>query len=192
MATRQHQILDAAVDLLGEQGVRAVTHRAVDAAAGLPVGATSNLFRTREALFDGIVDRIVERENAGWDALVAADPPGSAAELARALGQEVRRQTGTARTLTLARYAMLTEAARRPALRPRLLAGGGRVNAWATAWLRLAGSTDPARDVDVVGNFVTGLVLHELAIPDPAFDPEPRIAAVLETLIPAGSSHGHR
>ena len=58
MATRQQQILDAAVDLLGEQGVRAVTHRAVDAAAGLPAGATSNLFRTREALFDGIVDRI--------------------------------------------------------------------------------------------------------------------------------------
>ena len=50
-AYQRASTVDEAVDLLGEQGVRAVTHRAVDAAAGLPVGATSNLFRTREALF---------------------------------------------------------------------------------------------------------------------------------------------
>jgi DNA-binding transcriptional regulator YbjK len=190
MPTRRDQLLDAAVELLGDQGVRAVTHRAVDAAAGVPAGSASNLFRTRDALFDGIVDRIVEREHADWERLAAQDPPTSPAELARALARYVRAQTTTHRSLTLARYAMLVVAARRPELRPRLLAGGARVNAWAAAWLRLVGSTDLDRDLPLLGNVVVGLVLGELAIPDPAFDPEPRLTALLETLVPTGSSHG--
>jgi DNA-binding transcriptional regulator YbjK len=188
MTSRRDQVLDAAIVLLGEQGVRAVTHRAVDDAAGLPSGSTSNLFRTRDALFNGIVDRVVDRERADWEAVATTDPPTTPAELARALAVAVRAQATTHRTLTLARYAMLLEAARRPELRPPLLAGGARVNAWFTAWLRLTGSADPDRDLVLVGNFVVGLVLHELAMPDPAFDPEPRLTALLETLVPTRST----
>jgi AcrR family transcriptional regulator len=187
---RRERLLDAAVELLGGQGVRAVTHRAVDEAAGLPAGSASNLFRTRDALFDGMVDRIVDRERAVWDELAAQHPPTSPAELARTVARTVRAQTTTHRTLTLARYAMLVEAARRPELRPRLLAGGARVNTWFTAWLRLAGSDDPGRDLPILANAVSGLVLHELAIPDPAFDPEPRLRTLLEGVIRTRSSHG--
>jgi hypothetical protein len=96
--------------------------------------------------------------------------------------------TTTHRTLTLSRYAILVEAARRPELRETPAAGGARV----TTWLRLAGSADPGRDLDLVANFHTGLVLHELAVPDPEFDPEPRIAALLTHLIPDGSTDGRR
>ncbi len=50
MGTRRDDLLDAAICVLGESGIRGLTHRAVDAAAGLPAGSASNLFRTRDAL----------------------------------------------------------------------------------------------------------------------------------------------
>jgi len=68
VADRCEQLLDA-ISLLGDRGVRAVTHRAVDAQAGLPVGSTSNHFRTRDALFDGVAERFSARERANWEHL---------------------------------------------------------------------------------------------------------------------------
>ena len=62
-ATRERG-LEAAVELLGAEGVRALTHARVDERAGLPPGSTSNWFRTRRALLGGIVDWIAERERA--------------------------------------------------------------------------------------------------------------------------------
>ena len=192
MTTRREDLLDAAITLLGEQGVRAVTHRAVDAEAGVPAGSASNVFRTRDALFDGIVERFAARERENWEVLATRADPRSPAALAKTMAAVAREATTTHRTLTLSRYAILVEAARRPELREQLAAGGARVNAWVTTWLRLAGSADPGRDLDLVANFYTGLVLHELAVPDPEFDPEPRLAALLTNLIPDGSTDGRR
>jgi hypothetical protein len=48
-----------------------------------------------------------------------------------------------------------------------------RVNAWFATWLRVVGSTDVERDGNLIMNYWTSLVLHELAIPDPGFDPAP-------------------
>ena len=183
MGDRREQVLDAAIALLGERGVRSVTHRAVDARAGLPAGSTSNLFRTRDALFDGIVERITPREQAIWEGLAARSCPTTPAELARAFAELAREATTTHRTLTLARYAILVEAGIRPELRRQLITVGARVSSSAQTWLRIAGSADPDRDAHVVSNYWTGLVLHELAIPAAVFDPEPRLTALLESLV---------
>jgi hypothetical protein len=85
--------------------------------------------------------------------------------------------------LTLARYAILVEAAIHPSLRERLTATGARVNAWATNWVRASGSPDPDRDAPLIMNHWTGLVLHELAAPDPAFDPSAQLRALAEAVI---------
>ena len=62
MNDRRVALLEAGIEVFGEHGVLAVTHRAVDAAAGIIAGSTSNGFRTRDALFDVLVVRISERE----------------------------------------------------------------------------------------------------------------------------------
>ena len=49
--------------------------------------------------------------------------------------------------------------------------------------LRTAGSTDPAHDGPIIMNHWTGLVLHQLAMPDPAFDPTAQITALVTTVI---------
>ncbi len=59
--TRRRIIADAGLTVLATDGSRGLTHRTVDIVAGVPVGTTSNYFRSREALIAGLVDRIGER-----------------------------------------------------------------------------------------------------------------------------------
>jgi DNA-binding transcriptional regulator YbjK len=181
MSDRRTAILDAALELVGTQGMRGLTHRAVDAAAGLPPGSTSNYFRTREALVVAITERFIARERA-----MATGPQDSVdptpAGVASALGRFVDRALGQDRAVTLARYAILVETAQNPSLREGMAGGAGEVDAWARDLITRAGSRDPARDHGLLANYVTGLVLHELALPSPDLDAEARIRALIDTL----------
>jgi len=182
-------LLDAAIRVLGERGVRAVTHRAVDAEARLGIGSTANLFASRDALFAAIVERFAERERRNFEDLAVTVSPRSPDELGRVLGAAVLDGVGLNRTLTLCRYALLVESANNPTLREQIAVTGARVGAWMTNWLRAIGCRDPDRDVHLLGNYVTGMVLHQLAMPDPIFDPTDKLVALLEGLVadePAG------
>jgi AcrR family transcriptional regulator len=183
MANRREDLLDAAIRVVGERGIHGLTHRSLDAAAGVPAGSASNHFRTRDALLDAVVERFAARERANWEDIAARVCPTTPEELARALTIFARDAAGPQRTLTLARYAILVEAAIHPALRAQLTVTGGRVNTWFTNWLRIAGSVDPERDAPIIMNNWTGIVLHELANPDPAFDPYEQISALVTTLV---------
>ena len=72
MAITRERALEAAVQLVGEQGIRALTHARVDERAGLPKGSTSNWFRTRDALVAGVIAWIAESERADFS---AGEPP---------------------------------------------------------------------------------------------------------------------
>jgi len=117
--------------------------------------------------------------------IAAATRPRTRTELAQALGAFARDATGPQRTLTLTRYALLVEAAQYPALRPQLALGGARVNLYFENWLLRVGSTNPDRDLRIVANFLTGRILHDLAVPDPAFDPTSDLVELLEALVAA-------
>lgn len=51
-------IADSAIEVVARDGVRALTHRAVDSEAGLPSGSTSYYCRTRAQLLALTVDRL--------------------------------------------------------------------------------------------------------------------------------------
>jgi DNA-binding transcriptional regulator YbjK len=53
-------VADAALRVLGESGSRGLTHRAVDAAARVPTGTTSNYFNSRSALLEAALALHVE------------------------------------------------------------------------------------------------------------------------------------
>ena len=184
---RRERLLDAAIELVGVQGLTGLTHRAVDAAAGVPTGTTSNYWRTRQALLDALIDRVVARERDRWEQLTHATFPSTPRELAGTLAVLARVATGPDRGLVLTRYALLIEAAQHEDVRPRLGAGGQRVNARFRTWMRLVGSSDPDHDMHVVANYWTGLVLHQLALPDPRFDPTDHLTGLLTSLIPAAA-----
>ncbi len=62
--SRRTLLADAAIHILGTQGSRGLTHRAVDGYLGLPEGSASNYFRTRQALLEAAFERICEIDQA--------------------------------------------------------------------------------------------------------------------------------
>jgi DNA-binding transcriptional regulator YbjK len=66
---RRRQLLDAAVAVLAAEGLRGLTHRAVDRAAGLPEGSCSAYLRTRSALQQALAEHVSGHLLADVDAL---------------------------------------------------------------------------------------------------------------------------
>ena len=58
MPDRRTQLLDAALAVVADKGMKGLTHRAVDAAAEVAEGTTSNYFRNRAALVEAVLDRL--------------------------------------------------------------------------------------------------------------------------------------
>jgi hypothetical protein len=84
--------------------------------------------------------------------------------------------------VTLARYAILVETAQNPGLREGMAPGADQVDTWSLDLVTRAGSRDPRRDVGLLANYVTGLVLHELALPTAGLDAAALVRGVIDTL----------
>ncbi|GAA1677274.1 TetR/AcrR family transcriptional regulator [Fodinicola feengrottensis] len=162
-------ISDAAIEVLGIHGVRGLTHRAVDAAADLPPGSTSYYLRTREALLEAVVVRLVEIDEAG--ALDQAPntavplPSGRAgvAVAATAIAAMLTDFLTVSRVRMLARYELSLEANRQPALRASLVLGGRGLRRMATALVTRLGSDDPPRHARMLVAFCDGVLFDALA-----------------------------
>ena len=181
MADRRTVLLDAAVEVVADQGLGGLTHDAVDAQAGIPIGSTAELFPTDQTLVEGVTQRCIEREMqmaTGPHAEVEASPEG----LASAFGAFADRALGEDRAVTLARYMLHAEAARTPSLRPFYAVGANEADTWALDLVRRAGSQHPERDVGIMANYVTGLVFHELALPTPDLDVAGRVRTLIDAL----------
>ncbi|GAA3006049.1 TetR/AcrR family transcriptional regulator [Kitasatospora sp. NPDC127116] len=160
-------IADAAIDLIADAGLRGLTHRAVDDASGLPAGSTSNLARTRAALLELVLTRIVERETADYPVLVEGELPAAAVpprELLAEVGAEVLFQALTGgRRITLARLELALEATRRPELRSLYDRLGARFAQRAAELLAAAGSGDPTGDSRRLIRWCDGVLFNATA-----------------------------
>ncbi|MGW3073143.1 MULTISPECIES: TetR/AcrR family transcriptional regulator [unclassified Kitasatospora] len=163
-------IADAAITLIAERGLRGLTHRAVDEEAGLPSGSTSNLARTRAALLELALTRIVERETEEHPVLTAepsaaASPtPACARDLLVRVGADLLHQAlTTGRRLTLARLELALEATRRPELRAVYDRLGGRFADIAAALLARSGSAAPTADARRLIRWCDGVLFNATA-----------------------------
>ncbi|MEU6680070.1 TetR family transcriptional regulator [Streptomyces sp. NPDC046925] len=148
--TRSELIADAALSLLAERGMRGLTHRAVDEAAGLPQGSTSNHARTRLALLEAAVSRLAEREGAVLAPAELRGLPAAGPEnrepVITALALALHRYlTGDHRLLLVSRYELALEATRRPELRAVYDAAGARFREPLVALMHAMGSPEPER-----------------------------------------------
>lgn len=143
---RGELIADTAIDLLAERGLRGLTHRAVDEAAGLPQGSTSNHARTREALLETAVRRLAVREARVLEPREMPGPDAGPDALVEALARALHRYLTRHRHLAVARYELALEATRRPALRALYdREGAGTFREPLVAMLTAAGSAEPER-----------------------------------------------
>ncbi|MFB9925290.1 TetR/AcrR family transcriptional regulator [Amycolatopsis halotolerans] len=146
---------DAAVEVIAAEGMRGLTHRAVDRAAGLPAGSTSYYARTRAALLELAADRMVALDQAE-----VAPPEG---ELAEFLGTMVYRSITVGRTRMLARYEFALESVRRPELRAKYDAGGLELRRRCAEVLAAAGSPTPEDHTRVLIGWLDGSIFDALA-----------------------------
>lgn len=112
---RRDRLRDAAIEVLAQAGGRGLTHRAVDAAADVPVGTSKNYFPTRDALLRAVAERCLEQYRALADRLAGAGPaPGDPAGLAALLAGLLRDTAGAGRPRVVAYLELQVEATRRP------------------------------------------------------------------------------
>jgi DNA-binding transcriptional regulator YbjK len=165
-AARREALLEAVLRIVGEVGPDAVTHRRVAEVAGLPLASTTYWFSSKEHLLTAALELAAERDTARLLADVAAaehddaDPIEVAVDaISTSLGDVSHAGRGS----LIATFALLLEAARRPALQ--------EISArWTEAYLlalgRLlerAGSRQSREDAELLLGAADGLLLEVLA-----------------------------
>lgn len=178
--SRAELIADTALALLAERGMRGLTHRAVDEAAGLPPGSTSNHARTRAALLKAAVRRLAEREArvlGPGEMPTPGDGPGDPAidpvpPLADALALALHRSLTQAPDLLIARYELALEATRRPELREFYDAAGRGFREPLEALMTAVGSAEPRRHAQSLVAWCEGQMFSCAAGADHATMPE--------------------
>ncbi|MFF7790914.1 TetR family transcriptional regulator C-terminal domain-containing protein [Streptomyces sp. NPDC007991] len=191
---RRTVLADAAIGVLADAGMRGLTHRAVDRAAGLPAGTTSAYYRTRQALLTALVRRLVALDQAELQAIGDRAPvPRTAEELVAGIAAFVeQRLTGEGRRRSLARYACAIESVHHPELReilvPRRNAGRQAV----CDFLADQGVADAEDRTVTLLTCVDGLVFDRLVGGGSVSEQEIRslVAAALRAPTPADAAHG--
>ncbi|MFD5414028.1 TetR/AcrR family transcriptional regulator [Streptomyces nojiriensis] len=185
-ADRRTLIADTAIDLVAAAGLRGLTHRAVDGAAGLPAGSTSYYFRTRTALIGACYQRLAEldlgdlgdvgdvgdlagigdpgdpggaRASEGPPAPPAADREAAAAALAGLL----HRWLTVGRARQLARFELSLEAARNPELEADFHRAGQGARVRASGVLAALGAQRPEEAAELLVAWTDGLLYDRLA-----------------------------
>jgi DNA-binding transcriptional regulator YbjK len=188
---RAARIGDAAIAILAGQGMHGLTHRAVDRAAGLPPGTTSNYARTRAALVELALRRMTELEAADIEPLMAAGPPADLDGFADLAARIIHHSVTAARTRMLARYELAMEAARRPELRAVYDQAGRAYRDAAPALLAAAGSADPGRHARMLVAWAEGIMFDSIAgagwqHPPTVADLRATLLEYLHAIVPGG------
>jgi len=176
-ADRRDAIADAAIHLVATRGLRGLTHRAVDAEAGLPPGSTSYYLRTRNALLTACVNRMLTRD------VVAMPPPGANLEPVELL---IAMTTGLARDRPndlVARYELSLEASRQPELRAAIDEGGRQLRVMLAQLLAGLGIPRPEEAAWPAAAMMDGLLYDRVAGAGATLSPEDFEAGVRRSVV---------
>lgn len=154
---RRDAIADAAIHLVATRGLRGLTHRAVDAEAGLPPGSTSYYLRTRNALLTACVNRMLVRD------LTATSPDPGKIRLEELLVAMVIGLSQEGADDLAARYELSLEARRQPELQDAIITGGRQLREGLAGMLAALGIPDAAEVAWPVAAMMDGLMYDRLA-----------------------------
>ncbi|MDI2132022.1 TetR/AcrR family transcriptional regulator [Yinghuangia seranimata] len=165
-AGRRVQLLDAAIRVLAAQGLRGLTHRAVQQEAGLPHGSVTYYFKTRDHLVLGVIERMSELEQAAAsqvaDELMRAMVARPFDPDYRHIADLTKAWWDGSRDRELARYEMQI-AGRREALIGDAMRRSTAEFRKLTEFIALAcGSTDAEADGEVLIAMIDGMLFHYL------------------------------
>jgi len=170
--------------VLAQEGSRGLTHRAVDAAAEVPTGTTSNYFRSRRALLEGLVERIGERLAPSEEDLRRRESAEPGPPLFADYVRDIVRRLMADRDVTLALFELRLEAARRPEV-AAVLGAWQRAGFDAdVAFNTAAGLPGGRREIALFHYAIDGLLLDRLTAPiDPDSSTDDAIDALVAGLL---------
>jgi DNA-binding transcriptional regulator YbjK len=169
-AARREALLEAVLRIVAEVGPDAVTHRRVAEVAELPLASTTYWFTSKEHLLTAALELAAERDTARlleYASAVTARAGDPAADpldaVVAAIVDSCDDPAQSNRGSLIAAFALLLEAARRPALREI-------ARAWTEAYLVTlgqllagAGSRRPRDDAELLLGAADGLLMEQLA-----------------------------
>lgn len=163
---RRSRLLDAAVDVIADQGSRGLTFGAVDRSAGVPAGTASNYFASRDQLVDELAAHVFER--------LTPDPVEVEQRMSRAHSRETERElmrwlverAMADRSAHLALFELRLEATRNPRLAPAVTRHFAGNLAGATSDHVDGGFPGDRSTVLVLYLAMTGLLLEHLTMPE--------------------------
>ncbi len=163
---RRELILRAALRVIGARGVGGATHRAVAAAAGVPVATTTYYFATLDELLEDALRRFVADEIAALRAATAellAAEDITAAAVADVVETTLVDSDPDRRLIAVAQFDLYVEAARRPALREVAGECIAAYQAFATAALEAVGVPEAEALAPIFVAVADGLGLQRVA-----------------------------
>ena len=174
---RREVLLRAALEVIGERGVGATTHRAVAQVADVPVATTTYYFSSLDELLEAALELHVEDEVAKLAAVTSRviDLQGTPAEIIAAVAGELAHAQSTPQ------FDLYVEASRRPSLRPVVARSLAAYRTLAEEVLRRVGARDPELAAPLVVALLDGLSVQDAAIGEPR-DPA-RIGAAMQALL---------
>lgn len=193
---RRRALADAAISLLAEEGAHGLTHRAVEARAGVPAGTATNYARNREALLVAAAERVLELHFADMAAATAADQAEgtadgtgpaprrttSAHELAEILADSLWTAATELRDRYLAVFELQLEARRRPALAAVLARLGATALADTAGLHDEMGTGVSEAAVSVLISLYSGTLFNLVTLPADLLDRE-RVGALAEAMV---------
>ncbi|ANZ37709.1 TetR family transcriptional regulator [Lentzea guizhouensis] len=163
---RRAALLDAAIDVLAEEGARGLTYRAIDAKAEVPAGTASNYFASREDLMSEVMTRVFQRLQPS-DATVAerlALPRDKA--LSVQFMHDIIKRADADKACYLAMMELRLEATRRPDLRTAITKTVAEGLDFNVSFNEESGLPGDRTTVVLMYLAMTGLIYERLTLPE--------------------------
>ncbi|GAA5068518.1 TetR/AcrR family transcriptional regulator [Nocardia callitridis] len=180
-AERRRTIADAALRVLATAGPRGLTHRAVDAEAGLKPGAVNYHAPSKSRLLDLAVERLfdLDIDTAATTLLLPETTPPNPETMSEALVGFVREMTAPEHVYRVrARHELLAEALRNPRLHQLFAAQRAAFVHYAGQLLTRMGCPSATPHADLLVVFIDSLLTRQAMITaEPLTVPTLRTAA---------------
>lgn len=180
-ARRKTEIIDAALRIIGRDGILGVSMRAVAVEGSVPLGTVTYYFTNKEELIEAAFLRHTQRETTRIVTAIARLGTLTRADVARGLADFVIQGLTEYREQLVTEYQFLNASVRRENLRRASAAWLQSLSAHLEERLTAFSSSNPKTDAKLILAVLAGLEVDNLSVPLGPAD-ERAIRAVMERL----------